>query len=201
MIRSFVAIELDEGLKRELHKVQLDLADRIAPGTVRWTRPEGIHLTLQFLGEVAEGRIGAITDALREACRPFAPFSFQVEGLGCFPDLRHPRVVWVGVNESTGALRALHQAVSEALRPLGFRPDKAFHPHLTLGRAKRGASREAIQALGTLIQKARLAPLGHVEVHEVHLMRSDLQPSGAVYSCLSVARLEGERGYAVQGST
>ena len=109
-LRTFIAIELSSELLNRLQEVQRDLQKRVPPQVVRWVRPQGIHLTLKFLGEVPAERIQAITQAVERACTGVAPFTITAGGLGCFPNLRRPRVVWVGVDEPTGNLSRLQQA-------------------------------------------------------------------------------------------
>jgi 2'-5' RNA ligase len=157
---------------------------------VRWTRPDSIHLTLQFLGDILPDQVEAVADALRDACAGRAPFAFELSGAGVFPSLNRPRVVWVGVVEPSGALAALQQHVVRALAPLGFSPEeRGFTPHLTIGRAARDAGRRDLAALGALVARASIGSLGRVAVDHVNLMKSDLKPDGAVYTPLAVIPL------------
>ncbi len=193
-VRTFVAINLSSEMKERLMDVQQRLRRSAPPETVRWVRPQGIHLTLKFLGEVPASQIPQITAALREACRVHTPFTFTVGGVGCFPNPRSPRVVWVGVEEESGALVALQKSVEKAMTQLGFpRESRPFHPHLTLGRTRKGLRNTDRRRLGDAIATAGVGLLGEVSVDAVYLMRSDLRPSGAVYTALAEARLEGER--------
>ena len=192
-IRSFIAIELSEDILSAIADLQRRLKSRVPADTVRWVQPNGIHLTLQFLGDVPAVKIDSIAQALTTACAPFHPFTITVGGLGCFPDARHPRVTWVGVDEPTGTLAALQKAVERAMIPLGFKPEqRAFHPHLTLGRTQRRATRDQAQALGTLVTATQIPPLGQMEARQVCLMRSDLRSTGAVYTQLAAAPLSGQ---------
>jgi 2'-5' RNA ligase len=189
-IRSFVAIELPDEIKIALADVQEDLKAQAPPEAVRWTRSEAIHLTLQFLGDVAPGKVEGIADALRGVCDEQARFTFDLKGLGVFPSLGRPRVVWVGVAEPSGALIALQGQVTQALTPLGFEPEKrAFSPHLTIGRASRNASRRELTEVGELVTRSEVGTLGQVNVEHITLMKSDLKPSGAVYTPLAVLPL------------
>mgnify|MGYP000138424855 CR=1 FL=1 len=192
-IRSFIAIELSENILSAIADLQRQLKNQVPAGTVRWVRPEGIHLTLQFLGDVPAVKINSIAQALTETCAPCQPFSITIGGLGCFPNARRPRVTWVGVDEPTGTLAALQKAIERAMVPLGFTPEKrAFHPHLTLGRTQRRATRDQVQALGALITTTQVPFLGQMDVHQVCLIRSDLRPTGAVYTRLATAPLSGQ---------
>ena len=189
-MRTFIAIELTPPILDRLGDLQARLRQDLPPRLVRWVRPQGIHLTLKFLGENPASEVDAVSAAMANVCAAHAPFTLSVHGLGCFPNLRRPRVLWVGVEEPAGVLAALQRDVERVLVPLGFPPEtRPFSPHLTLGRAKGGA-RGQIEALGKAVGQAK-ARIGEMPVAEVHLMRSDLLPGGAVYTALSVARLGG----------
>jgi 2'-5' RNA ligase len=182
-IRSFVAIELPDEARKALGSLQRDLRDRVPPDAVRWTRPESIHLTLKFLGDVAPGKIEQIVAVLQEVGAAHFPFAFEIAGVGVFPNPKRPRVVWAGISESGEALVALQSDVARTLAPLGFEPEKRpFKPHLTLGRAGRHASRRELADLGEAIARTKVGTLNRVAVDHISLMKSDLRPSGAVYS-------------------
>jgi 2'-5' RNA ligase len=192
-IRSFIAIQLSADILSAIADLQRRLKSQVPEGTVRWVQPKGIHLTLQFLGDVPSAKINSIAQAMTVACAPFHPFPITVGGLGCFPNAKRPRVTWVGVDEPTGTLAALQKAVERAMVPLGFEPEKrAFHPHLTLGRTQRRATRDQAQALGALVTATQVTVLGQMDVDRVNLIRSDLRPTGAVYTPLTAAPLTGK---------
>lgn len=192
-VRAFIAIELPPAVLDQVGRLQTRVRQDLPSGLIRWTRPEGIHLTLKFLGDVEQDHLPEIEAALRGACAPHAPFPLQVSGLGCFPTPQRPRVLWVGVQDSSGKLAALQRDVERAIAPLGFPPERrGFHPHLTLGRVKnprrRGRNAPALEALGAYVERARVR-VGQIPVDAVHLMRSELLPSGAVYSALATVQL------------
>lgn len=190
MIRAFIAIRLSPAILAALEDVQDRLKQDLPSGLVRWVRPEGIHLTLQFLGDTPAARLEPIAAALAAACAPYAPFHLALQGTGCFPNQRRPRVVWVGVGEPSGALARLQHDVERALAPLGFTPeDRSFTPHLTLGRVK-GGDPGALDALGAGIARVRVRA-GEMDVRSVHLIQSQLLPGGAVYTSLAEAPLTG----------
>jgi 2'-5' RNA ligase len=189
-IRTFIAIELDESIKDGLTKLQERLKGKVPRGSARWVRPGGIHLTLKFLGDVPADQIGEITGALERSCQGFAPFSLSCGGLGCFPNLKRPRVVWVGIQEETGTLAQLKKAIEENVAPLGYPTEKRkFSPHLTLGRVQKRASSGDRRRLGELVGALEIGILGQMEVRSVNLIRSDLRPSGAVYTQLAEVEL------------
>jgi 2'-5' RNA ligase len=188
-MRAFIAIELTPPILGKLGDLQSRMQRDLPPKLLRWVRPEGIHLTLVFLGEIPVEQVDQIGEALHQACAGHAPFAVSIAGMGCFPNARRPRVVWVGVEEPSGTLARLHREIEGALEPLGFRPEaRQFSPHLTLGRVK-GGGRQAIEALGAYVARAG-ARVGEMRVEAVHLMQSDLQPGGAVYTALAVVPLE-----------
>ncbi len=193
-IRSFIAIELDEPTKTSLMEVQKRLKGEMPERAVRWVRAEGIHLTLKFLGDVPAVRIERIAEELKEACRGFAPFGLRCVGLGCFPNARRPCVIWVGIEEETGSLARLQRTIEKQLAPLGYPPEKRpFNPHLTLGRARDRARSSELRRLGELIEAADVGLVSTMEAQAVRLIRSDLQPSGAIYTPLVEAPLTAER--------
>jgi 2'-5' RNA ligase len=193
MIRSFIAIDLPDSSKAALEELGQRLRRQVPHDSVRWSRVAGIHLTLQFLGDVAEGDLPGIKTALAAVGEQHAPFTFTIGGLGCFPNTRRPRVVWVGVQEETGALAALQRDVEKSLLPLGFKPEKrAFHPHLTLGRTRRDVRPADQRRLGELVSSAGVGELDRVHVASLRLMRSDLRPDGAIYTALAVFDLRRE---------
>jgi 2'-5' RNA ligase len=190
MARSFVAIDLPETMKRSLETIAEDLRRRVPRDSVRWTRISGIHLTLKFLGDVAQVDIPGIQATLAEAGQRHGPFTCIVGDLGCFPGARKPRVVWVGVRETTGSLRALQRDIDESLVSWGFQPEKrGFHPHLTLGRIKRHVRPGDQRRVGEVIATTEVGELGKIQVDSFRLMRSDLRRDGAVYTPLSVVSL------------
>jgi len=189
-LRTFIAIELDDQVLRALAAVQSKLEAAAPPRSVRWVRPEGIHLTLKFLGDTPAARLEEVQRALAAAAARVAPFSFSLEGLGCFPHTRRPRNVWVGVQEPTGTLRALWRAVEAQVAPLGWPTEaRGFQPHLTLGRVQRHVSSADLRALGELVERSNVGRLDGMTVRAVSFISSDLKPTGAVYTTLAQVAL------------
>jgi 2'-5' RNA ligase len=188
--RTFIAIELDEELRANLRGLQDRLRGQVSPRSVRWVRPEGVHLTLKFLGDTAVEKVEQVKEALAHAAAGVEPFTFTVGGVGCFPSTRRPRVVWVGLQEQTGALDRLHDAVEAHVAPLGFPTERRpFRPHLTLGRVQRRASKSEVREIGEVVAASEIGRLDEMAVTVVSYIKSDLRPSGAVYTILSEARL------------
>ncbi|MCS7221811.1 MAG: RNA 2',3'-cyclic phosphodiesterase [Anaerolineae bacterium] len=192
VLRTFIAIELDEAARAALGMVQDELKPRVPRGSVRWVDPAGIHLTLKFLGETPVTRLPEIEAALRMACAPFSTLDLIVEGRGCFPNFRRPNVIWVAVRDRGNALTRLQRAIEEHLAPLGWPPEgRPFRPHLTLGRVNRGLRPDERAAVGAAVEAFEVEQIAMIHVTGVSLMRSDLRPTGAVYTRLFEVALEG----------
>jgi 2'-5' RNA ligase len=178
----FIAIELPDNLLRAIEKLQNSLK-RATPGrAAKWVSPEGIHLTLKFLGDVQVSRIDEVVREMQAALEGHQSFYLNVEGLGCFPNLHNPRVLWLGLTGGVRELAALQNDIEQFVAPLGFpTEDRPFHPHLTLARTAREASRDEITAIGQAAERG-VGTLGGWRVDGVSLMRSQLRPSGAVYT-------------------
>ena len=191
-IRAFIAIPLPDSLLERLAALQRKLENRVPHRSVRWVRTEGIHLTLKFLGDTPADRLPDIKHALAAVARHAPACSFTVAGLGCFPNPRRPRVVWVGVQEPTGRLAALQDGIEEALTPLGYEPEgRGFTPHLTLGRVGRKASRSDAAQVGEIVTATTVELLAEVPADRFALIRSVLKPSGAEYTTLEEFPLRG----------
>jgi 2'-5' RNA ligase len=192
VIRSFVAIEIPKTMRIDLSEHIAHLKQDIPTRMIRWVRPEGIHLTLKFLGDVSIDSIDQISATLIGICSEQLPFNIKVSEFGCFPNFRRPRILWIGVQDLSTRLADLHGEIESGLSKLGFeREARRFHPHLTIGRVKRFRDRVEFQDLATALEDVKIGDIGQLHVNEVSLMKSDLKPTGAVYSRLLAARLGG----------
>jgi 2'-5' RNA ligase len=190
-LRTFIAIELDGELKDDLGRLQDRLRSQMAPRSVRWVRLGAMHLTLKFLGDTPLDKVEEVKVALAQAAAEVSPFTFALAGLGCFPNTRRPRVIWVGLQEVTGALVRLRDAIEAHVSPLGFPTEsRPFKPHLTLGRVQRYASKSEVREIGQVVAASVAGIQDEMTVREVYYIKSDLQPSGAVYTTLLAARLK-----------
>lgn len=186
LIRTFVAVELPEDVKRALARTISLLRERAATPDIKWVSADNIHITLKFLGETPASRIDAIRDSLAPVCAAASPMRLVIAGLGSFPPGRSPRVVWAGLEGDTGALSALARGVEQALAPLGFAPEmRAFTPHLTLARVRPEATAQAQTGVSEAIAHTH-APQHHAfEATAAAIMRSRLMPTGAQYTRLA----------------
>ena len=192
-MRAFVAIKLDQHLITQLQNQANRIQSIIGEDVVRWVRPEGVHLTLKFLGEIDKKQSHALQRLLREVSAEISPFVIRVAGFGCFPAVRKPRVLWVGVEEESGGLLRLQQMLDHRLNDLGFpREKRRFHPHLTLGRVKRHIRGQDLSQEAQRLHSVEIGSLGELRVDQIHLVRSELGPGGARYSTLGAFTL-GER--------
>jgi len=179
-IRAFIAIDLPGEIRDFLGRISSDL--KKAGGDVKWVRPESIHLTLKFLGEVPRQLLESIETELQTVFEVQNRFIIRVSGLGSFPGLRNPRVVWAGLEDLSGRLAPMVSLLESRLEPLGFAKEKrSFSPHLTLGRfrSNRG-SRDLIEAIR---QGMDISGPGFTAYQAV-LFQSVLEPSGAKYTAL-----------------
>ena len=184
MIRAFVAVDLEPQTVQKIAEAIVRLRPRI-PG-IRWLPPANFHLTLKFLGDIDEAKVEPIAAALERDLCPFSCFTINAKGLGVFPDLKRPRILWVGLIGDE--LNVLASKVERVLIPFGFAAEKrAFTPHLTVGRWRqfKGSSKE----LGDEIAKWSGHDFGRSNVGEVILFQSVLEPEGAVYRPLKVVAL------------
>ena len=191
-MRTFIAIELDGSLASFVAETQAMLQRILSPASnrlVRWTHPEKAHLTLRFLGETDEDARRRITAELARVAADHDGLRLGLNKLGCFPKPQQPSVLWLGFSGDLEALQTLQSAVEMVARSAGFVAEKrAFKPHLTIGRVQRNAASAALRRLGE--EFARIAAMQDVvsppvEVDELVYMRSDLQPTGAVYTPLA----------------
>ena len=180
-----MAILLEDALRAELAAA----IERLRPVTrdVAWVNPGNIHLTVKFLGNVAQDRSDALVAALTSAVGDVAAFDATIHGVGAFPSLTRPRVIWAGATDGADAMVEVARRVDEALAPIGFpREERPFSPHATLGRVRRPGSNPALtDALRA--QEAR--DFGRMHVASLRLMRSELSPRGARYTELAIVAL------------
>jgi len=188
-IRSFLCVELDEATKKRLARWVKDLSEKMSE--LRWVDPEGLHVTLKFCGEISPAQVESINLELsRLKGRMVSPFELTLAGVGAFPHLRQPRVIWLGVAGEVQALHSLWRQVEMATKRAGLPPEgRPFHPHLTLARVKNPKD-VPLSFLLELSQED--TSFGPWTVEALTFMRSTLTPKGAKYSPLARYKLGGE---------
>ena len=190
VIRSFLAFELAPEIKQIVSRV-LTEAVKITRD-VRWVRAAGIHLTVVFLGHVRETDLAAIEDAAQRVCLNYRPFDVSLHGMGCFPSERNPKVIWLGLRGDTERMSRFRDALQRELEPLGIKQEKRpFRPHLTLGRMRKGRG-SGRREVSTLLSAHQNLTSPGWSLMELVLFKSDLRPSGAVYTKLKTWPLSGK---------
>ena len=185
-IRTFIGIDLGKAIRDRLIALQETLAR--AGTEVKWVEPDNLHVTLLFLGEVDERQVPPVCAAVAEGAATVMAFPLSVETVGCFPNVRRPRVLWAGVGEGTQAVCTLHDVLERPLLELGCyrREERQYTPHITLGRVK--SDRPTDKLAAALARQAGWKG-GETVVREVHVLSSELTPQGPLYTVLSRAKL------------
>jgi len=189
-IRSFIAIELPQNVKHGLARLISELEGTKHP-YVKWANPEGVHLTLKFLGNIPFKQVIEITKAMEEAAQGVPPFHLEVSSLGAFPNLKQLRVLWVGIKGEIDNLLSLQQNIDSALAPLGFAAEKRpFTPHLTLARLREGASPAERKSFANSVMYTSFETSYPLDVETISLIKSQLTPEGAIYTRLFAVKLK-----------
>src|SRR5260221_5183553 len=179
-IRTFIAFDTPARVREAMMAVQEELAEPDAD--VRWESPEKSHTTIKFLGGVDESILPGVLETTRSVCGTFRPFEVTYEGVGAFPEGRHPKVIWTGCLNADGSLASLKSALDRALVPFGFPiEERAFRPHLTLGRVR---SPRGLQYLTPKLEKLTFEPRKET-ISEILVMKSVLRPQGGEYTVLT----------------
>lgn len=189
LLRSFIAVEIPLEIQQNIYKATSNLRKEIDT-LVRWVPPENMHLTLKFLGDVSPSNVEFLMQMLRNEAENVNCFTIHVTGLGSFPNLKRPRVIYIGIHAPAG-LEALHRGIESASRRLGYESEeRPFSPHLTMGRVKQSATVTDQQKIRRCIEGTQVDVLGTARVDSVHLYKSELKPSGSVYTRLYSAPLK-----------
>ena len=188
MVRSFIAVDIPEEVKKEL-ALLINFFQK-AEADIRWAKTENLHLTLKFLGEQTDQQIEKIKQSLEEIAVVQKSFQIRLSKLGGFPAIDHPRVLWVGVEQEGGDLLVdLVEKIEFAMITLGFeQEEKSFSPHLTLGRIKSGKN---LQKLVKIVKETLFSSAYSVAVNQLILYKSILGREGSVYQPLKKAGLSG----------
>lgn len=188
-IRTFVAIKLTSEIISNISQVQEEL--KRSNAGVKWVKPENIHLTLKFLGHITKEGLEEVKLATREALKPFTPFEISISGLGAFPKIKYPRVIWVGIDKGKEDLEKIVFNLEERLMKIGFaREKRKFSPHLTLGRVK---SQKGKGGLIEALTNTEASHLGSMRVDKIAIIQSELKPQGPVYTSLEEIDLKAEK--------
>lgn len=189
LLRAFLASELPPALQDAIQTATAHLRKTLDHDLIRWIPARNIHLTLKFLGDVSPSSLDLIEQMLTTEAAQLRPFEMRVEGFGSYPTSRRPRVLWVGLN-APAALASLQHAIEAATSRLGYpSEEREFSPHLTIGRVRQNVSAADLQKIRTALEETKVGSLGTVRVEAIHLFKSELHPSGSVYTKLFSASL------------
>ena len=189
-IRSFLAFELPPEIKEQIRDVSDEL--KRSNMNVRWVKPENIHLTIVFLGDVREGDISAIAREIEQICCGFHPFEISLKGLGLFPDRRRPRVLWAGYDGDIERMSDMRDVLYERLKPFEIKEEKRkFKPHLTLGRFRN--PRKGTPELDEIIKRYESFSSPAFQANELMFFKSELRPRGPEYTKLESWPMSADR--------
>jgi 2'-5' RNA ligase len=188
-MRTFIAIELPQGIKDSLARTQNQL--KAAGADVKWVEPANIHLTLKFLGEIDEKKLEKINSILEEAAQDKNSFSARIFSLGAFPGINSPRVIWVGIDQGDKEIREIAKALEDEIAKIGIpKEDRPFSSHITIGRTRSPKNREKlVQELNQLANNFGRENL-EFAVEKIVLFKSTLTPKGPIYEALKDANLK-----------
>lgn len=188
LLRAFIAVEIPLDVRQAVCNATSDLQKRIG-SLVRWVPMENMHLTLKFLGDISPSNVDMFSQMLHAETDLLNCFDLRLSGLGSFPTLKRPRVIYIGI-QAPVALETLQRGIESASRRLGYESEeRGFSPHLTIGRVKQNVTATEQQTIRRALEGSKIDSLGTARVDSVHLYKSDLKPSGSVYTRLYSAPL------------
>jgi 2'-5' RNA ligase len=190
LLRAFIAVEIPHEIHKAIENETAPLRVALNQSLVRWVPTSNMHLTLKFLGDTSPTNVDMLVQILSVEASQHSAFEIQFRGLGVFPNSKRPRVIWIGIQAPAG-LEALQHGIEAATATLGYpSEERPFSPHLTIGRVKQTARSADMQKIRTALEETKVGMLGSAQVTAVHLFKSDLKQSGAVYTRLFSAPLK-----------
>jgi len=188
-MRVFIAIELTQQTLDAIEKQTARLRQTVGNDIIRWIPPQSMHLTLKFIGNIADSHVDFLKQLIMQEAASHSQFEMQIGGLGSFPNSRMPRILWVGLH-APAELASLHKGIEIGASRLGYeKEERAFSPHLTLGRARQNINPAELTKVRAALDTIQLGNIANTRVDSVHLFKSDLHPGGSVYTKLFSAPL------------
>jgi len=188
-LRTFIAAEIPRSIQQSIQQQVDNLRNIIGSSSIRWIPGQNIHITLMFLGDVSSQSVQILKQILPSEAELHSPFDIHIEGFGSFPNSKRARVLYIGV-QAPAELGALHHGVESACGKIGYKPDtRPFSPHLTIGRVRQGISSSDRLKIRKVLGEFKIDSLGTASVDSIHLYKSELRPTGAVYTKLFTAPL------------
>ena len=189
LLRAFIAVELPLEIRQAVCDTTAALRSRVG-ALARWVPLENMHLTLKFLGDVSPANVDLLSQMLRAETDLFNCFDLRLNGLGSFPSLKRPRVIYIGI-QAPAVLESLQRGIESASRRLGYESEeRGFSPHLTIGRVKQNVTSAEQQLIRRALEETKIDSLGTARVDSVQLFKSDLRQTGSVYTRLFSASLK-----------
>ena len=190
LLRTFIAVEIPLHVQKLIQQATDSLRKELGSSLIRWVPTQNIHITLKFLGDVSPANVGHLTQILRNEADSCPAFDITISRLGSFPSLRRPRILYIGT-QAPAELDALQRGIESACARLGYESEgRDFSPHLTIGRVKQAASVVDQQRIRHALEGTKIDSLGTARVNFVHLYKSELKPTGSVYTQIFSAPLK-----------
>jgi 2'-5' RNA ligase len=185
-LRAFVAFSISDALRKRLGEIQTKIGQNMPH--LRASKPQGIHITLSFLGDITQNQVYKIGEAMEAVCAKHEPMDFLCRKVGGFPDMEKPRVLWAGMDGDTDKMQAFHKDLTQVLKSIGMATEnQPFTPHLTLFRLKQ---QKQMGALRKRIKSLSQESFGPIHCDTLILYRSNLAPEGATYTKLKMVALD-----------
>jgi len=189
LMRVFIAIEFPHQTLDVIDKQTARLRQAVGDDIIRWIPAQNMHLTLKFIGDIANSHVDFLKQMLTHEAATHPQFDIQIGGLGTFPNSRMPRILWVGLH-APAVLASLHKSIDAGASRLGYeKEERAFSPHLTIGRARQNIDPTELSKVRAALNTIQLGNIAIARVDSVHLFKSDRQPGGSVYTKLFSAPL------------
>lgn len=189
-LRTFIAVDIPPTILHSIQQKMAPLQKAIGDVAVRWVPVSNFHLTLKFLGDVSPDNVDVLTRILCTEADSCQKFDLHISGLGSFPNSKRPRVLFIGIQAPAG-LDALQRGIESATAKLGYKSEaRAFSPHLTIGRVRENITSVDQQKIRRAMEEIKIDSLGTARVDSVHLYKSELKPTGSVYTKIFSAPLQ-----------